>query len=417
MKKRLNSTINRKQLGSMLANYYDNTRDLYTQFGLKKVLDFSDYYDQYRRNPVANRVVKAYVNGCWRQFPVIAENSNTEETTFETLFNDIGSQLSIFSNLKLVDTLSRIGEYAILFIGFNDNQELSTPVDTSVGNEIIFLRSICQNNATFDKLIDDPGNPKYGFPEYYNVIIDNTSHRIHYSRIIHVAENTEENPVLGTPALECIFNNIMALFMISGASAEALYQGAYPGMFFNYKPDSSAPLGVIDGDDSVQDAIENYMQNFHKYLSLDNTDVKLLNSKPESPVPFIDTQLKLVSAGTGIPNRLLTGSEQAQLASGQDRSNWQERLVERNKLHVIPNIIRPFVDKLIETNVLPYTEYNVAFPEYINEDIELANKKENRDAILAYYNSPMKDTISLETYLKHFLKFNSDDIEAIIGGK
>jgi hypothetical protein len=53
--------------------------------------------------------------------------------------------------------------------------------------------------------------------------------------------------------------------------------------------------------------------------------------------------MALISAGTGIPQRVLMGSEQGKLAAKQDRANWDNRVTDRQTDFAGPLVLRPFV--------------------------------------------------------------------------
>ena len=63
--------------------------------------------------------------------------------------------------------------------------------------------------------------------------------------------------------------------------------------------------------------------------------------------------MKLVSVASGIPIRILTGSERGELASSQDDGNWAGRVEERQIHFAEPIILRPLIDRLISFGALP----------------------------------------------------------------
>jgi hypothetical protein len=62
--------------------------------------------------------------------------------------------------------------------------------------------------------------------------------------------------------------------------------------------------------------------------------------------------MRLISGVTTIPQRILMGSERGELASIQDRNNWNDRVAERRKTLAEP-AVRTFVDALIEKSAVP----------------------------------------------------------------
>jgi hypothetical protein len=63
------------------------------------------------------------------------------------------------------------------------------------------------------------------------------------------------------------------------------------------------------------------------------------------------------------------GSERGELASSQDKLNWDERILDRRTQFAGPFVVRPFIDRLIEFGALPQpTEYVIRWPENQNLD-------------------------------------------------
>ncbi|GAF99571.1 unnamed protein product, partial [marine sediment metagenome] len=77
--------------------------------------------------------------------------------------------------------------------------------------------------------------------------------------------------------------------------------------------------------------------------------------------------ISLIAGATGIPQRILLGSERGELASGQDKASWDERVQDRRNEFATP-IVRDFVDRLSNVGALPEVEYDVRWPEI--EDLD-----------------------------------------------
>jgi hypothetical protein len=78
-----------------------------------------------------------------------------------------------------------------------------------------------------------------------------------------------------------------------------------------------------------------------------------------------DVILNDISGGAGIPKRQLIGSERGELASSQDESNFLGTVAGRQEHDAEPGILRPVLDRLIATGVLPEPEggsYTVEWP-------------------------------------------------------
>ena len=83
--------------------------------------------------------------------------------------------------------------------------------------------------------------------------------------------------------------------------------------------------------------------------------VKVNSIVPQVVDPTNHTKniLMLMAMNRGIPMQTFMGSQQGQLDSPQDTILWRERIALRKERHVSPNIIRPTIDRLIQTGCLP----------------------------------------------------------------
>jgi hypothetical protein len=114
---------------------------------------------------------------------------------------------------------------------------------------------------------------------------------------------------------------------------------------------------------------------------LKGVDVKTLGSDVADFSGPVKAIIELISAATGIPQRILMGSERGELASSQDATNWNDRIRDRRTLWAQPYVVRPFVNRLISVNALPKPKNNkfiTRWPEGqsldINQRMELVVK-------------------------------------------
>src|SRR5690606_32676688 len=89
------------------------------------------------------------------------------------------------------------------------------------------------------------------------------------------------------------------------------------------------------------------------------------NTSAQDPGPHFDVQIALISAATGIPQRILMGSERGELASSQDERNWAVQVADRQNDFAETQVLRPFVNRLIGWGILPEPtggHYEVEWP-------------------------------------------------------
>jgi hypothetical protein len=100
--------------------------------------------DIYERDPVANTVVTIMPRECWQKPPKITDGDDPTEkdTDFLNALKELGRKLKgeaswhggdegnpIYSHLKRLNVLSRIGQFGVMLLGFADGKNLQDPVD------------------------------------------------------------------------------------------------------------------------------------------------------------------------------------------------------------------------------------------------------------------------------------------------
>jgi len=411
--------ISRAAMASKLGKSYGGDRDIYTALGYNKNPQFNDFYTRYQRQDVAKRIVKAPVSSSWRQKPLISEMGD-EETAFEKAWSIMVKDKNIFHYLTRADRISGIGKYGILLMGFSDGKPLKEQVEKA--DQLLYLRPYSEASAEITEWEKDANNERYGKPVIYKLQPASADRgqslvlNAHHSRVIHIAEESEEDDVYGTPRMLSVLNRLQDLELISGGSAEMFWRGAFPGMGFKaedgaqWDPQSTADL---------QSEIEDYMHGLKRYIRLKGVEVDEFSMQVSDPSNHVSILLDLISGATGIPKRILIGSERGELASSQDENNWNSRIDERRVDHCEPMILRPFIDKQIEVGTLPpptSKEYEIEWPPLTSPDEEqqATVSKLKTEALAKYAGTPGADLlIPPEFFYKKFMGLNEEEIEQI----
>lgn len=417
----ITETIIRSRISSQLGLTFDGDRDLYTVLGYKKDLAFDDYWNMYKRESLGKRVVNAPVESTWRKGVTLIEDDKPENTEFELAWQLLDKRLKIVNKLSRLDKLVGLGDYAILVLGFNDGKELDAPLE-GLALELLYIHPYHQKNAYVERWDEDVTSERYGLPVMYKISTArpyNTATkeiRVHFSRVLHVVEGALENDVVGTPRMESVYNRLEDIQKLAGGSAEMFWQGALGGKAFSAKEGTTVDPQALA---LIQAEIDEYLHGLRRYMRLENMDVQDLSPQVSDPNPHIDAQIKLISGDTGIPQRILVGSERGELASSQDESNWLSRVQERREQYAEPCIIRPFVDMLIERGALPQPatgEYQVKWTDLwsMSEKEQAEVSKTLAEALATYVNASGADTvIPVAFFLEEVLHFNSDQVDRI----
>jgi len=335
---------------------YGGDRDIYEALGYKKEPDYRDYLTMYRRHEVARAVVNKPVTASWRRPPEIVEIQNAgrkkEETQFERAWKDLATKLKLWHYFERVDRLSRIGEHAVLLVGYDDGARLEEPVESA--KKVLFVQAYGEGTSKVVVTSEDPKDPRFGRPTFYSLDVRGVTgtKRVHHSRIIHVSGDNLENDVAGTPALESVFNRLIDIERVAGASGEMYWRGAFVG--FGLKVDKDANVGAQTLT-QLKDEMELFIHGLQRYIRLRGVSIEQLAPQVYDPSKHIDAFVRLIALGAEIPKRILEGSERGELSSAQDERAWNDTVESRQKRHCEDKIIRPFVDGAVIVGALPPT--------------------------------------------------------------
>lgn len=360
----LSELVDRITFGRRFGMQFDGARDLVTSLGYLDNPKFDDFQAQYDRNPVAQRIIDAPPQATWRSQPVITDNPDaTTATPFQNAWDELEKKHCIYERLERLDRITGIGEYGALFLGLRGQPKPDVEIARVRGpDDLLYLQHYGENCAQINDFEPDSQNPRYGKPLSYNLMIADLGRRsrdgrqsrtlkAHHSRVIHVAENALTDDVYGRPRLRAVINLCFDLIKVVGGSAEMYYQGARGGLHANIDKDAKA-LGPNKLEE-LKSQIDEYVHKLRRVVRTQGVEIKNLGSSVASPQGPFDVLMPLFSTATGIPQRILMGSERGELASSSDERNWAKRIEERQMHHAEPKIIRPLVDRFIELGIMP----------------------------------------------------------------
>lgn len=338
---------------------YDGNRDLWKVFGYKRALTIQDLYVKFRRQDVATRIAVTPADALWTRPPKLSADS-----TFETAWKDLTKQVPIWDSLNRADISLSFSRFSVIVIGLDDGLPLDQPVRGGRQNKVIYLQPYSELGVEISKWETNPSNPRFGKPLYYQIDLNQTdqsqmgrtmtlpsvSFRVHWSRIIHLADNVIEDEYYGIPRLEPVYNVLDDMLKVTGGSAETYWLTANRGMQVDV--DKEMPL---DGDDAeaLEDEITEYVHGLVRFIKTRGVKIQELGTRVASSKDPFSTCISLLSANTGIPQRMLLGSEAGQLASEQDRANWAERVGERRTKFGEPRALSQTVKRLVDVGALP----------------------------------------------------------------
>lgn len=418
-----------------LRKLLDPRRDIMAECGHPETILTEDYASIYKRGDVARRIVRIYPEESWSESPEIVENETDDETAFEKKWKEIEDEYKVWHYLQRADILSGIGRFGVLLIGVDDGQEMSEPLEirsegatAATERKLLYLRPFQEKHVKIATTQNDPTNERYGLPEKYTIYFADTgtglqdqtskttaqSLTVHWTRVIHLADNRSDSDVYGDPRMECVWNRLLDLRKIAGGSGEMFWKGGFPGLSIEAaNPDEDVEFDA----DATEEMMDKYMNGLQRYISLIGMQAKSLAPQVANPTPHVEVQLKLIAAAWGIPWRVFIGSEQSQLASGQDMIAWNRRITRRREEYLSPFVVRPVIDRFQDVGILPRVEsYDIKWNDLNapteEEKATVAEKKTN--ALSKYVNSGMDAVIPPFQYLTMILDFSDEEAKGII---
>lgn len=372
--------VDRVQFARRAGLQFGGDRDVWKALGYAENPGFQDYCSRYRRQDVAARIIDQPVRATWREVPLLVDTDDEEnDSPFEEAWLALVGEKRVIERFRRVDTLASLGEFAVLLVGLAGQDDFEQPLIRGAAGEdgLLYLTPFSQGATTVDMHDDDQASPRYGWPTMYSLqtqiatgkVTTQQSLRSHWSRVVHVTQNNLENDVLGMPALERVYNLLFDLLKVVGASAETYWQLANSPLHANLDP-KSRPLSDTEKE-KVKEQVDELLHGQRRNIFSSGMDLGYLATSVADPRGPFDVIMKLISSATGIPIRMLTGSEAGELASSQDDKNFADRISERQTDYAEPKILRPTADILIEAGVLPEPqngEYQVKWGSLADSD-------------------------------------------------
>jgi len=351
--KALSSLVERLQLANLAGLQFSGLRDLYEVFGYERSVTPLQLLSKYKRQDIASRIVDAPPGATWSRPPTLEED-NDLKTSWDELISL--PSLKLLNAFYRVDRLSRLNPFSLLLFGFDDTGDVKRPVKKA--NELLYVKPIGSRQVTgiTNKNVRDK---RYGMPETYTIQFDDPEQKnnsgtnaqatgikdleVHWSRCVHVVEYPLD-------ILEKVYNQLDDLLKVGGGTAEMYWLTGNRGLHANV--DKEMDIDPADAA-ALSDEIQEYQHQLRRVIRTRGVDLNVLDSAVPNPKETFEMIMSIISGTTGIPRRILVGSEAGQLASEQDRANWAERIEERRILFVNPEVLNPAVERLQAVGILP----------------------------------------------------------------
>lgn len=356
----LSYVISRAQMSRMVGGTDLMGRNVYNAFGYPNSVSLEQILFRYERGGIARRIVDAFPDATWGAPPEVF----SDNPEFMTKWAELNNNFDFWTVLHRLDILSRLGQYATLLIG-TDKGAMERPLKGA--RKMIYLQPYGQLSVRIKKFDTDPTSPRFQKPEIYEINTANnrnndigyqtpagkpwtSSFPVHFSRMVHVAQRILEDEVYGSSVLVSVWNYLIDLEKVGGAAAENFWTSANRGMQLDV--DKEMELSPEDAKD-LSDEVDEYVNNLRRIIRTRGIKINPLGGEIADPKGTVDVIIDLISGTTGIPRRILLGTESGHLASTQDKGNWAERIEEYRLLTATPYILDPFIWALVDAGLLP----------------------------------------------------------------
>jgi hypothetical protein len=280
-----------------------------------------------------------------------------------------------------------------------------------------YVVPLSEGSVEIQTFVEDVTDVRFGLPLTYKVQIVTGGNKskyltVHHTRMIHITGELIDGEVYGVPALEPVWNRLMDLEKLVGGSAEMYWKGARPG--YSGKVDKDVGISA-DLQDEMKAQMEEYEHGLRRFLIGKGLDIESLAPQVSDPTNHVEVQIQMISAVTGIPKRILTGSERGELASTQDKEAWNTLIMARREEFAEAQIIKPFTERMMEYGILPKRDsYTVEWESlYVVSDKDKAEVGRIRAQSLKDYTLDVQEIMPPEAFFRHVLNLTDDIIDEI----
>lgn len=325
------------RLKGLLGSYGqspDGNRDYNAIYGYPATLTYDLNRMMYDRSGLAQRLIRSPANSCWREKPkIMVDDTEILEDEMEILVN-----IGLLKALERADTLNRLGEYGVLVVRVPDNEDLGKEQGTSSAENLnrVKFSPFPGTNAAINKW--SVKSDKFGEPENYQVQNRDASTlftgkpvsvtAVNASRVVHLAEGALESEWTGLAALDGLYNAVLNVDKVLGASAEAFFQNVQKLLVLSDKAGFDDDLTDVEKT-TLKEQMDDFINNFRKFIKVTGMDVTPIQPAIASPKDTYEVSMNYIAGASGFPLRMLTGEGAGQLSGSEDRASWNTTINQR----------------------------------------------------------------------------------------
>jgi len=161
----------RTGLAQRLGVLYGGLRRVHQALGYQERLEYRDFKARFLRQDIAHRIVTAYPEAAWSQWPTIKEDDTVDTyTPFEATVDRLQERLGLQTTCERADVLANLGQFSVLLMGLRGQGNLQAPaMPGRQPDDLLYVTPYGEEWVTIQQLETDPGSPRYGLPLYYHI--------------------------------------------------------------------------------------------------------------------------------------------------------------------------------------------------------------------------------------------------------
>lgn len=349
----------------------DTLHNVYLDYGYPSEINFSNFWNMYRRFGIARNVVELVVDTGWMSVPTVEADDKFEQELEKLII-----QVKLWDRVKSLDTRQRVGRYAGMFVRVRDDKKPSEPIEPGSLKSvevIVSLMPLYESQLRVSATETDPTSDNFGMPTMYEFnggVVGNrntessASFGIHPDRIIIASEGADNGGIYGISSLEAPYNSLMDLRKIIGAGGEGFYKNAAQNIIFELQDSASAKSNkpLLE---KFNEMVDDFMANrFRRSMWTPGMTAKVLEANIPKPKEYFDVALNDVAAATKIPATILIGQQTGRLASSEDSRHFLSGVNSRNE-NFVTELISDHLDWFINMGVLPPSDYEIEFDDLL----------------------------------------------------
>lgn len=372
----LNATVRR--IENMFPGYFQTTtkRNHYVDFGYPETVSFSQLWQMYRRNGIANAAVEKTTLKVWQDNPTlqIGEEAD-EETPAEAELRERFDDLRLWQTFAEADRRSMVGAYAGLIFRFADDKRMNQPVDRVAGlDALVEVIPAWEGQLKVSTWDTDEMSETYGKPTMYQfneVAFDGNqqktrSFNCHPDRVLILSRDGTVN---GESMLLPGYNSLIDIEKVMGAGGEGFWKNAKSAPVLQIDKEAqlssmAQAMGVEPDElaDKMDAQVTDWQKGFDALLMLQGMEAKTLSVNLPQPEEFWRGPMEVFAASFSIPMKILVGSQSGERASTEDAEEWA-KTCESRRTNVVRPAIREMINRFQTIGVMSYEDWRIGWPD------------------------------------------------------